>query len=153
MDGVGVTIKNSVGNAMIAAESIPNVLVRCAAVVPILNLVDVEICHYDTSHIDKIKEILPGSKTLSIRCKKFGISKVYEIFFSKEQSQQILRKINSKDSKHTNAAFIIKSKACSALLQENNLMTKTCKAMMHLNQHWERMLLKAMRNLVLIKFL
>ena len=35
--------------------------VCCAAdVVPILDLVDVEIYHYDTSHIDKIKEILPA---------------------------------------------------------------------------------------------
>ena len=40
MDSVGATIKNSIDNAMIAAESIPNVSVRCAAdVVPILNLV------------------------------------------------------------------------------------------------------------------
>ena len=81
MDGVGAAIKNSIDNAMIAAESIPNVLVCCAAVVPILNLVDVEICYYDTIHIDKIKEILPASKTLSISCKKFGISKVHETFF------------------------------------------------------------------------
>ena len=28
--------------------------------------------------------------------------------------------MNSKDSKYTNAAFVIKSKACLALLQENN---------------------------------
>ena len=65
---------------MIAAESTPNVSVRHAAdVAPILNLVDVEICHYYTkrSHTDEIKEILPGSKTLSISCKKFGISKVH----------------------------------------------------------------------------
>ena len=54
---------------MIAAESTPNVSVRHAA----------EICHYYTkrSHTDEIKEILPGSKTLSISCKKFGISKVH----------------------------------------------------------------------------
>ena len=98
-----------------------NMSVHCGAdVVSILNLVDVEICHYDTSHIDKIKEILPRSKTLSISCKKFGISKVHEIFFSKEQSQKILWKMNSEDSKYTNAAFIIKSKAHLALLQENN---------------------------------
>ena len=112
MDGVGAAIKNLINNAMFATESIPNVSVHCAAdVAPILNLVDVEICHYDTSHIDKIKEILPGSKTLSISCKKFGISKVHEIFFSKEPSQKILWKMNSEDSKYTNAAFIIKSKA------------------------------------------
>ena len=49
---------------MFAAESMLNESIRCAAdVVPILNLVDVEICHYDTSHIGEIKEILPGSKT------------------------------------------------------------------------------------------
>ena len=91
MDGVGATIKNSINNSMIAAESIPNVSVRRAAdAVPILNLVDVEICQYDICHIDKIKEILPGSKTLSISCKKFAISKVHEMFFSKEQSQKIL---------------------------------------------------------------
>ena len=120
MDGVGAAIKNSINNVMIAAESIPNMLVHHAAVVPILNLVDVEICHYDTNHIDIIKEILPGSKTLSINCKKFGISKGHEFFFSKEQSQKILWKMNSEDSKYTNAAFIIKSKAPLALLQENN---------------------------------
>lgn len=92
MDGAGAAIKNSTNIAMIAAESIPNVLACCAAVVPILNPVDAEICHYDSSHIYKIKEILPGSKTLLISCKKFGIS----------------LKMNSEDSKYTNAAFIIK---------------------------------------------
>ena len=92
MDGAGAAIKNSTDIAIIAAESIPNVPVCCAAVVPILNLVDVEICHYDSSHIYNIKEILAGSKTLLISCKKFGIS----------------LKMNSEDSKYTNAAFIIK---------------------------------------------
>ena len=121
MNGIGAAIKNSIDHAMIAAEWIPNVLVCCAAdVVPILNHVDVKICHYDTSHIDKIKEISPGSKTLPINCKKFGISKVNEIFFSKEQSPKILWEMNSWDFKYTNAAFIIKSKARLVLLQENN---------------------------------
>ena len=96
MNGIGAAIKNSIDHAMIVAESIPNVLVCCAAdVVPIVNLEDIEICHYDTSHIDKIKEISPGSKTLPINCKKFGISKVNEIFFSKEQSPKILWEMNS----------------------------------------------------------
>ena len=118
MDDVGATIKNLIDNAMIAAESMSNVSVRCTAdVAPILNLVDVEICLYNTAKMVEMKEILPGSNSLSIICKKFGISKVHEIFFSREQSFKILWKMNSEDPKYTNATFIVKSKARLTLLQ------------------------------------
>ena len=80
-----------------------------------------------TLAIDRIKEILPGSKTLSISCKKFGNSKVHEIFFSKEQSQKMSWKMNSKDSKYTNAAFIIKSKSRLAFFRKIIQMTKHAK--------------------------
>ena len=42
------------------------------------------------------------------------------MFFSKEQPQKILWKMNSENSKYTNAVFIIKLKAHLALLQENS---------------------------------
>ena len=98
MDGVGAAIKNSIDDAVVAAESMPNVSVRCAAdVAPILNLVNVEICQYNASDVAEMKEKLPESKALSISCKKFGISKVHEIFIPKEQSNKILWKMRSED--------------------------------------------------------
>ena len=90
----------------------PNVSVRCAAdVAPILNLVNVEICQYNASDVAEMKEKLPESKALSISCKKFGISKVHEIFIPKEQSNKILWKMRSEDREYTNAVFVVKSKA------------------------------------------
>ena len=51
MDGVGAAIKNEIDRAVIAAESMPNIVVRCTNdLVPILNLVNVAMCQYDTSN-------------------------------------------------------------------------------------------------------
>ena len=44
MDGVGAVIKNAINDAVVSAESMPDVPVRSASdVVPILNLSNVEI--------------------------------------------------------------------------------------------------------------
>ena len=84
MDGVGAAIKNSIDNAVIAAESMPNVSVRSAAdVAPILNLVNVDISQYNANDIADMAKKLPAPKTLSISCKTFGISKVHEIFLQR----------------------------------------------------------------------
>lgn len=82
MGDVGGAFKNSIDNAMTAAESMSNISVCCEAdVVLILNLVNTETCLYNIANKDKTKEILPGSNSVSISCKKCGISKLHESIF------------------------------------------------------------------------
>lgn len=67
---------------MIAAESMSNISVCCEAdVMLILNLVNTETCLYNIANKHKTKEILPGSNSVSISCKKCGISKLREFVF------------------------------------------------------------------------
>lgn len=82
MGDVGGAFKNSIDDAMTAAESISNISVCCEAdVVLILNLENTETCLYNIAKKDKTKEILPGSNSVSISCKKCGISKLHEFLF------------------------------------------------------------------------
>ena len=88
MDGVGAAIKNALDDAAVAAESMPDVSVRSASDIhKILNPVNVEISMYGDSDIENVKITLPHH--LSISWKKFGISKVHEIFFSAKCSNEI----------------------------------------------------------------
>ena len=81
MDGVGAAIKNVIDDAVVAAESTPDVSVRSANdIVSIINLVNVAISIYDDQDIENVKSILP--QHLSISWKKFGIFKVHKIFYS-----------------------------------------------------------------------
>ena len=81
MDGVGAAIKNAIDDAVVAAGSMPDVSVRSASDVDkILNLMNVEISMYGDSDIENVKITLLHH--LSISWKKFGTSKVHEIFFS-----------------------------------------------------------------------
>lgn len=67
---------------MIAAESMSNISVCCEAdVMLVLNLVNTETCLYNIANKHKTKEILPGSNSVSISCKKCGISKLREFVF------------------------------------------------------------------------
>ena len=67
---------------MIAAESMSNISVCCEAdVMLVLNLVNTETCLYNIANKHKTKEILPGSNSVSISCKKCGISKLHEFVF------------------------------------------------------------------------
>ena len=63
IDGVGAAIKNSIYNAVIAAESMPNVSVRRAVdVAPILNLVNADISQYDANDNDKYGKEVAGTE-------------------------------------------------------------------------------------------
>ena len=122
MDGIGAAIKNPIDDAIVAAESMPDVLVRSASDVhKILNLVNVEISMYSDSDIvnveismysdsdtENIKITLPHH--LSLSWKEFGISKVHEIFFSAKCSNEIQWKMQTQDKDFTNATFLTKSK-------------------------------------------
>ena len=109
MDRVGATIKNVIDDPVVAAESMPDVLVRSASDVhKILDLVNVEISMYGDSDIENIKITLPHH--LSISWKKFGISKVHEIFFSAKCSNEIQLKMQSQDKDFTKATFLAKTK-------------------------------------------
>ena len=109
MDGVGAALQNAIDEAVVAAESMPDVSVRSASDAhKILNLVNVEISMYGDSDIENVKIALPHH--LSISWKKFGISKVHEIFFSAKCSNKIQWKMQSQDKDFTKATFLIKSK-------------------------------------------
>ena len=102
LDRVCPAIKNAIDDAVVAAESMPDVLVRSASDIhKILNLVNVEISLYGDSNIENVKTTLPHH--LSISWKKFGISKVHKIFFSAKCSNGIQWKMQSqnKDSKRS----------------------------------------------------
>ena len=59
-----------------------NISVCCEAdVMLVLNLVNTETCLYNIANKHKTKEILPGSNSVSISCKKCGISKLREFVF------------------------------------------------------------------------
>ena len=102
LDWVYPAIKNAIDDAVVAAESMPDVLVRSASDVhKILNLVNVEISLYGDSNIENVKTTLPHH--FSISWKKFGISKVHEIFFSAKCSHEIQWKMQSHDKDFTKA--------------------------------------------------
>ena len=109
VDRVGAAIKNAIDDAIVAVDSMPNVSVRSASdVQKILNLVNVEISMYGDSDIENVKMTLPHH--LSISWKKFGISKVHEIFFSAKCSNESQWKMQSQDKDFTTATFLTKSK-------------------------------------------
>ena len=74
-----------------------------------------------------MEEQLTESKSLSIKCKKFRISKVHEVFLPMEQSNKILWKMCSEDREYKNAIFVIKSKVWLALLKELKILLKSWK--------------------------
>ena len=73
-----------------------------------MNLVNVEISMYGDSDIENVKITLPHH--LFISWKKFGTSKVNEIFFSAKCSNEIHWKMQSQDKDFTKATFLTKSK-------------------------------------------
>ena len=120
MDGVGAAIKNVTDDAVVAAESMPDVSVRSASDVhKILNLVNVETSMYGDSDIENVKITLPHH--LSISWKKFGISKVHEIFFSAKSSNEIQWKMQSQDKDFTKAILLTKSKNRTSTKKVNDI--------------------------------
>lgn len=71
MDGVGAAIKNAIDDAVIASESMGSVVVRSAEdLMPLLNLVNVEISKYSAEDIELMNSSAPDFSSLSIICKK-----------------------------------------------------------------------------------
>ena len=66
MNGVGAAIKNAIDDAVVAAESMPDVLVRSASNIhKILNLVNVEISMHVDSDIENVEITLPHHLSIS----------------------------------------------------------------------------------------
>ena len=106
MDGVGAAIKNAIDQAAIAAESMPDVVRTSADVIPILNLHNVIISTYNEDHVVAVKNTIPNQ--LSINWRKFGISKVHEMYLSCARSNIILWKMTSEDKEYSQAIFLTK---------------------------------------------
>ena len=107
MDGVGAAIKNAIDQAAIAAESMPDVVIRISAdVIPILNLHNVIISTYNEDDVVAVKNTIPNQ--LSINWRKFGISKVHEMYLSCARSNIILWKMTSEDKEYSQAIFLTK---------------------------------------------